>query len=303
MDIDAQKYVDRLSRESENLRDAIESFISGHDSKPWPGSPAMQEIAAYPREDLLATAYAQGRMRIQAAANHYHGFARTLQAPVLAIATWANARAVVETSALAAWLLDPGIDASERVRRSYVVRFEGLKNQRLLAKGDYVNELWDRTEQLAREAASLGYTIREERGKKAGIAPGFPGFTKFTTLFGYENFYRTASGMTHGFDFAIAALAMSYGSPREAGGPFSPGIEIATEVSISFDTVDDLCKIVAPAYGKAAATLARLYGWDVKQIQSSLRIHSAALHEVRSDLISEMCEARHPNDSEDPPSS
>lgn len=54
----------------------------------------------------LKTAYSQGSILLEVAADHLSAFVSTLQEPIQTIAPWTCARSVLETTSLSIWLLN-----------------------------------------------------------------------------------------------------------------------------------------------------------------------------------------------------
>jgi hypothetical protein len=81
------------------------------------------------RPESIGTAYSQGEILIEAA-DYVFAVTRTLTEPAQTIAPWACARGALETSSLSMWLMDTGINANERVKRSLAFFMRGLTNKR-----------------------------------------------------------------------------------------------------------------------------------------------------------------------------
>ena len=105
----------------------------GQPSLPSAGSQAESELVSVDGRDIVETAFSQGAMLIEVAADQTVACYKTLSNPAQTVAPWTCARAVMESSALGCWLMDPAIDRRVRMQRSYAFRHEGLIQQRRYA--------------------------------------------------------------------------------------------------------------------------------------------------------------------------
>lgn len=90
-----------------------------------PGAQALAELSAF-RAESVRTAYVRGNLLIEVSADQLATLFRNLSEPALTIAPWTSVRAILESSALATWLLDPSISTQECVQRSFAFRYKGL---------------------------------------------------------------------------------------------------------------------------------------------------------------------------------
>ncbi len=145
-----------------------------------PGCPAARELAAATSSELVETAFSQGSLLSLAARDQAEALVRSLTAPVLTIAPWPITRNLVEASAIGAWLLDPAINAQERVSRSFAFRYKGLVQQVKVARaaGSDIQRSEDSIDRLERSAQGLGYPIiRNDKGKTVAVAERMPTIT------------------------------------------------------------------------------------------------------------------------------
>jgi hypothetical protein len=119
-------------------------------------------------------------------------------------------RCVLETGALAAWFLDPAIDAHERARRSFAFRFEGLEHQikflnSINSTPDRASALEEQIEEAERAANRLGFqSLRNKKGVRNGIGMLMPSMTGLISdVLSDEPTYRLLSAMTHGHHWAL----------------------------------------------------------------------------------------------------
>src|SRR4051812_26499260 len=88
------------------LQREIGQFLNSGGYQVPPATQAAAELAANPRfEEHLRTAYYQGRFLIESAVEHLAAFESMLNEPTQTIAPWTCVRAILEASAVSAWLL------------------------------------------------------------------------------------------------------------------------------------------------------------------------------------------------------
>src|SRR5260221_205901 len=114
----------RVLNALETLHDETGEIVNKHDNKPITGSPADLELKTplplasgilLPSDFKLTTAFMQANILIESAADHLMAFRRALTEPVLTFSPWTCLRVVMESSALACWLLDPKDTANARI--------------------------------------------------------------------------------------------------------------------------------------------------------------------------------------------
>ena len=88
----------------------IRSFHADHGNDLTPGSPAVHEKAVSPRPESLVTAWCQAAQLIESGSEHVTAFVKTITEPMELIACWTCVRSMLESCALASWLLDPRIN-------------------------------------------------------------------------------------------------------------------------------------------------------------------------------------------------
>lgn len=149
------------------LHDGVGQFSNKRGFRPSPNSQAASEVTTFQRPESLTTAYSQGILLIEVAADHLMALTKTVSELVQTIAPWSCIRAFVESTALASWLLDPNIDSKNRVQKSFAFRYEGL-----------IEELKFWTSSGSKEAS---LKIVSRIGEVEQVALGL-GFKKFATF-------------------------------------------------------------------------------------------------------------------------
>ena len=202
----------RLLSELGKWHAAVAAAFEAADDQPTVGSKAWNELKSSPGPVFLRTAYSQGMILIEVAADLFTSFTRSLTEPVLTIAPWIEACSLIEASAIAAWLLDPAIDAEERIGRSFAFRIRGLDQELKFANAvpDSVpiDQLQARIAKVEMDANSLGYrSFHNDKGRLIGLGQVAPSSTQLIGMcLGEEGTYRMLSGFAHGHAWALQTL-------------------------------------------------------------------------------------------------
>jgi hypothetical protein len=187
----------------------LRRFIAEQGPGPKAGSKALQEQATSRDPESITTAIAVGGQLVELGSEHITAFLKSITEPVEPLACLTCVRSMLEPCALAAWLLDPTINAKERVGRTFGYRLDGFKQQRSTlgaagAPASQLKEVEDRRVQVERDAIKLGYV---PQGKKKGISHQKPGATEvIRDVLDMEFVYRLLSAVTHGHSWAIHKL-------------------------------------------------------------------------------------------------
>lgn len=269
----------RVVQALRELHDKISQFLNACGHRPSADSPAATELSAYQRPESLETAYSHGSILVEAAADHLMGFTKTVTEPVQTIAPWSCVRGVVECSALGAWLLDPGLEARERVQRSFALRYEGLSQQvkfgRVAGKEEDFRKANERVEEVEREAIDLGFPrVGSKKGKRTGIGQQMPSVTQVVAqTLDREATYRLLSAMTHAHHWALSQLSFR----KVKGDEFYQAQENAErasghflEKSLAPIWVVFLSKEAMSAFSYPVRHKCSLFGWDMEELEIML---------------------------------
>src|SRR6267378_7373159 len=88
----------------------LNSVFNAIGPSPKTDSPADIEIRSFPEPEASRTAFAQGVVALESAADYLEALDLLVHAKNYAVAPWTCARGVLEASSLAKWLLDLQID-------------------------------------------------------------------------------------------------------------------------------------------------------------------------------------------------
>ena len=171
--------------------------------QPQTGSPADREMKTFTRPESVATAFSQGLVATEAAADHLHALDLLITAHSSALAPWTCGRGLLEAAATATWLLDTRIDARERVGRSLALRYATFTEQRKLAQDDgnvtAAAQIEQRIDEVDAIAGQLGYPpVNDKNGRRIGIGRYKPSITDLVDQqFDLKKMYRIFSGVAH----------------------------------------------------------------------------------------------------------
>ncbi len=218
---------------------------------PKPGSIAAKGLDEYEREESVQSVHAQGSILLQQATDHLAAFIQLAINHEITLALSANARAVVENSAIAYWLLDREVTIHKRVCRSLSFRKADLEQQRKIAKA------WDpdfdptNIDQRLDVVEALSVRLGFERISRV----------RFTEIvrdtIGYEAHYRVLSALVHGNTSPLRQLGYQEVESLEG----DDGVTI--ERSVPPLVVIYLCQVVAGAFIDALGAKFQLFGWDI----------------------------------------
>ena len=238
---------------------------------------AASEKALFADPERLMTVYSQGIVLLELTEDHAESFIRCVAEPALSFAVWTNVRTVLESSALAAWLLDEHISVKERVQRSLAFRYEGLEQQRKLlnsiGRHKERDGLMQRIDSIEQSAVSLGYSsVVDKNQKRIGIGQVMPPITEIIRdVLDEETTYRILSGVAHGHSWALTQLGMQVLDTQNCTA--WDAIDANTksvQKHLRPEGVGYLCAIVATAYTKALWHTAHLFDWNPNHLEGIL---------------------------------
>ena len=256
-----------------HLCDEIRSFSADHGNNLNPGSPAEHELALSPCPRSLVTAWCRAAQLIESGGEHVTAFVKTITEPMEPIACWTCVRSMLESCALASWLLDPHIDARTRVGRVYALRYEGMEQQLkfLRATGgsdEGLQNLKKRLDEVESDALMLGYpSIVDKKRKRIGIGQKMPSATEvINQMLDEEEMYRLLSAVTHGHDWAIRGLGF-HPVPDGVLRPDVGGVPVTM-----FEKQVDVTKLALPgliaakAFARPVWDQCNYAGWDTERL-------------------------------------
>ncbi len=270
------EFVDLLRSSLTTFHDDVAAFVQSYGVDPLPGSVAATERATYARPESVFTVSAIAGILIESVAEHVTAFVKTITEPVEPIACWTCVRSMLESSSIAAWLYEPGIDVQVRVGRGFAHRYEGMEQQLRLSKaiGRLPADI-KRDEQHVNDventAVAQGFPrLRNRKGERTGIGQVMPSATEIIKVMLYEEqAYRLLSAVAHGHYWAIQQLSFRQvpDTRPQAGGVAT------TPFKKHGGTVEGyayLATRVAKAFGLPIWNQCLYFGWDKERLTAIL---------------------------------
>ncbi len=175
-------------------------------------SPAFED-AAFADQEAVDTLISNCVSLEESAFDHATAIVRGLSEPVQVYSLFTCARAVLECCSAALWIIDGESAPIERIRRSLLLRYRNVDEQRKLAarRGDATTAAVaaERLRNIVIRASTL--TSRADMGDPPRILGASPGATEIISIvFGAEDDYRILSGAAHGLPSYLRQLGMRH---------------------------------------------------------------------------------------------
>ncbi len=204
------RYVTTIRESIAYLHDETARLIAEASNKYAADSQAAKEHSSYPTPDTIFNSIGIAGQLIEFGAEHLSAFSKNLVEPIEPSAALTCIRSMLESCALAAWLVDPNIDSQARASRVFALRYEGMDQMRKLgpsikAPASSIKEQEARIDAVEKEAIALGFApVLNKKGKRIGIGEKFPDATELIRdVLNDEKNYRMLSGVAHGHSWAI----------------------------------------------------------------------------------------------------
>ncbi|MCK4830647.1 hypothetical protein KA005_83815 [bacterium] len=259
----------------QSLLDETANVINQYSIYPEEGSQASGELKTFPRTESVHTALSQGTSLIEVAADHIMALVKTTTEPVQAMAPWVCLRSILESAALATWLLDPNLDARTRVQRSLALRYKGFSQQTKIARtlndNSYLNLIEIRIEEVEQVAFDLGFKrVTSKNNNRIGIGQIMPPLTDIVRdTLNEEATYRYLSALTHAHHWALQQVSFQKVDEQDAGISLMPNTKIM-EKAMKSSSIAFLCVTAAIVISKPIWYKSRFFGWNLDQIESIL---------------------------------
>jgi hypothetical protein len=206
-----------------------------------------------------------GAIFIGAAGQYLMGLSQLVTSPMALYGFQVVTRSLVESASHAWWVLDPQIEARERVARAAVERWYSVQELGKVERvsGREVLERDDRALNLRVQLAKLGL---EEDVNNRGRLIGWEGVrqpeatrvvTRFLSELGLRNgefWYRTLSGVSHSTLYAVLQYQEASRNPHDERATMSPNLPLAAVVNAA--------ALGTSSYLGVVARHAYLYGRD-----------------------------------------
>jgi hypothetical protein len=208
------------------LLERLETYLQACPTEPVAGSTFAQELATSCRPESITTALAFGDLAVEFAGDHLSSYVKIISEPIETLACFTCVRAMLETIAVAAWVLDPTISSFDRIARVYSVRFDAIDQQLKFGRSigrpaQDIQDLETRLNAVEAEALALGYPqFRNTKNAICAIGVVMPNATEMIRdVLNDESLYRLLSAVGHGHHWAIVQLGFQDASPQT--GPMS----------------------------------------------------------------------------------
>jgi hypothetical protein len=257
---------DKMIENMAKLRTELHEFRRIHVSKDVTAtSQAGSERDSFSDPEKVKTAFSQGWLLLEVADDQVESFIRSVANPALPFAASTSVRAILESSALATWLVDTDITVQDRVKRSFAFRYEGIEQERKwlnsIGETTKATEKATRIENIELEAVALGFTKLEDgKGRRTGIGQVMPSATDIIkSMFDEEKTYRVLSGVVHGHFWALQGLGLNTDS-----------LNSTVQKHLSPKILEYLCIMTATIFTKAIWKATQFFDWDETQLKTIL---------------------------------
>lgn len=269
-----------FERSASEIREAIGEFAdsvvrASSVSRTQPGTQSIETTEGLSEEkgqlhrEALRMAIDTSRLMLEYGNSHIRAFAKTT-----GVVSLSCARSMLESCALARWLLDPEIDACERVGRAYAHQYACVQSQVKFCKtAGLVDEERKATHyrsEILRDAGILNYRVLKNRKQERhAIHKTVPSATELIEmLLGERRTYAFLSAVVHGHPWATAKHLFR---ETEGLGVVVEGVRLAeVERHDGPGLFVWSGQIVTEAYSKAVWTVGSYLNWDQLALREAL---------------------------------
>lgn len=254
------------------LHEGFSAFVNSQGILPTSQSQAHLEEDHFLHPESIQTVVAQANQLIEVAGDHLTAFVKTITAPMETLAPWTCVRAILESGAVVAWLLDPSLNAERRVGRSLALRHEGLEQQRkycALKDATVATRIEERIAEVEEQAASWGFSRLIGRdGRRTGIGVPMPPSTALVRdALNEEAMYRLLSGVVHGHFWAAHNLGFRLVSAPDTAQV--PGYR-TSQKHVNVPGIRALAATTAAVISRVAWWQCTYYGWEHDELRGLL---------------------------------
>ena len=224
-----------------------------------PNSQASKEELSVvdPGARFLNNAFIHGSYSLGVAADHGFALYLTLQPEHgLSFAPWGCARQILETTSTCIWLLDPGIDATERTARGAIAELHDLDSARRYFRRVGDNQMVSKydadAKSLLQRAGMIGIEGRVRKARQMNLSK------RVELVFGSAVDYSMLSPVAHG----NPRISLALGARPEAGTP--------PHMVTGLSGVGAQWLVVLPKdwIGHSLRNQYQLFGWNSAELES-----------------------------------
>jgi hypothetical protein len=164
--------------------DNVSIYDEIYEGKPAENSIIFQELKKSEHSSILLSAFNQGDLFIDVAADQLYALTKVLLEPLSSYAPWACLRTILEASALGAWILSPNINSITRMGRSLALRYESLDQQKKFIRSidesnSLIKDTNNKIDKLEEKANSLNFKkLMDKKGTRYGVGQKMPSITE-----------------------------------------------------------------------------------------------------------------------------
>lgn len=272
MEFDRQYFCD-VKHGLNSLLDETKFFVQKYHGQPVQGSKAEIESTTCKDHTVVST-WSIGLQLIEFGGEHVSALTKLMTEPAEVIACCTCVRSMLESCSMSAWLLDPTINASERIKRLFAYRYSSMtqalkflvSQNQPADKIDYQKQRIDLVEQ---EAISLGYApVLSGKNVRIGIGQLMPGATAMIDdVLKQGGHYRVLSAVAHGQHWAITQIGYtSVAQDIDHHGTTCT----AFAKSVNVEVLALLCKWAFDALAIPVWRLTEYFGWEQLAIEEVL---------------------------------
>lgn len=252
------------------FHDKIRAYYEDHGREPNAGSNAAFEQASYQDAGLIVSAWSIATLLIEHIAEHVSVCLKVMSPPSEFSVYGTCVRSMLESSALASWLLDPSIDAHNRVSRVFSIRYEGLVNDLSLAAAAKLpqaerDKITMRIKEVEQEASGLGFPpVLTNKGKRSGIGQVFPTATEIIeNVLGEKVYFKVLAGLAHGQTGAILRHSYNTAATVTVGDVLTQTAEKHAAIELVYGHTFRAMKALAmPMWNQC-----HYFGWDALRLE------------------------------------
>ncbi|RPI76186.1 MAG: hypothetical protein EHM45_13685 [Desulfobacteraceae bacterium] len=184
-----------------SLRQEIDRLSS---QTPKPNSPADREIISYPNKKLIQEAFLRGILLVTIAKQNFTELESLVVQKLYPIAPYICARSLLESAAVATWLLCDEINSKDRINRYFSYCYTNLIEQRkyfhYIGNTQKENKARIKISDLEVKAINAGSDVKKDKKNEIKyIGCPFPNKTSLIeNQFKVPDRYRVLSGIAHG---------------------------------------------------------------------------------------------------------
>jgi hypothetical protein len=269
--VDSKQYLETLREALTHLCNESAGLTMSHGGEPSEDSQLANELASFADPELIYHACYLGTTLIDFGGEHISAFVKLLAEPIEILASWTCVRSMLESCSLAAWMLDPTIDARLRAGRVFTLRYEEMSQQATLLRTvqndpPALHKLVARIEAVEQQAVSMGYPrALDKKGKRVGFVEKMPTATEMIRMMLNDEWsYRLLSAVAHGHTWAIRGLGWSQFGPEFKVGNVTLK---QLEKSVNPHAIAIMGLSAAKAFVRPVWNQCRFYGWNALQFE------------------------------------